>query len=156
MPPVKDVDPKRLKIMLAGHSYLVQEEYASLNLLKRLQEKADVVLAHHVENRDLETQLSGIRKKLFWSHAKQIYGAGSQFAKDSTVDGIIYLTCFGCGTDSMIQELLAKNVREEHKPYMVITVDEHTGEAGLVTRLEAFLDMVERRKEREGYLSANG
>ncbi|KLU66214.1 hypothetical protein DEAC_c16130 [Desulfosporosinus acididurans] len=147
---------KDLKITLIGHSYLVQECYANLNLLQRLREHAEVNLIQHVEREDVEAHLSGLRKKLFWSHAKQIYGAGNKFVEDPTIDGIIYLTCFGCGTDSMVQELLAQKVRKHHKPYMVITLDEHTGEAGLVTRLEAFLDMVERRKVREGYVSAYG
>jgi predicted nucleotide-binding protein (sugar kinase/HSP70/actin superfamily) len=145
-----------LRITVIGHSYLVQECYANLNLLQRLREKAEVVLIQNVEQQEVDKHLSSLRKKLFWSHAKQIYGAGSKFVEDKAIDGVIYLTCFGCGTDSMIQELLAGKVREQHKPYMVITLDEHTGEAGLVTRLEAFLDMVERRKVREGYISTHG
>ena len=56
----------------------------------------------------------------------------------------------------MVQEMLARIAREQHKPYMVITLDEHSGEAGLITRLEAFLDMVERRKVHEGNLSTHG
>lgn len=153
---VPQTPSKPLRITLIGHSYLVQESYANLNLLQRLREKAEVSLIQHVEPKEAEAHLSGLRKKLFWSHAKQIYGAGNKFVEDPTIDGIIYLTCFGCGTDSMVQELLAQKVRKHHKPYMVITLDEHTGEAGLVTRLEAFLDMVERRKAREGYVSAYG
>ncbi|MDQ7095834.1 acyl-CoA dehydratase activase-related protein [Desulfosporosinus sp. PR] len=156
--PLKQISQakQRLKITLIGHSYLIQEAYANLNLLGRLREKAEIQLVQHVEPNEVEENLTGLRKKLFWNHAKQIYGAGNKFAQDRTIDGIIYLTCFGCGTDSMVQELVARKVRDQHKPYMVITLDEHTGEAGLVTRLEAFLDMVERRKAREGNISAHG
>ncbi|MEG3070657.1 MAG: hypothetical protein RQM92_07405 [Candidatus Syntrophopropionicum ammoniitolerans] len=32
-------------------------------------------------------------------------------------------------------------------PFMTLMIDEHTGEAGMTTRLEAFVDMVRRRKE---------
>ncbi|EHQ88138.1 acyl-CoA dehydratase activase-related protein [Desulfosporosinus youngiae] len=146
----------RLRIALVGHSYLTQESYANLNLLKRLREKADVELVQNVHHEEVESHLLGLRKKIFWSHSKQIFGAGNKFAGDQRVDGIIYLTCFGCGTDSMVQELVSRKAREHHKPYMVVTLDEHSGEAGLVTRLEAFLDMVERRKVHEGYVSAYG
>ncbi|MDR3542585.1 MAG: acyl-CoA dehydratase activase-related protein [Desulfosporosinus sp.] len=151
---MKDTD--RLRIALVGHSYLTQETYASLNLLGRLREKAEVELVQHVMQEEVDTHLRGLRKKLFWNHAKQIFGAGNKFVADKEVDGIIYLSCFGCGTDSMVQELLARKAREQHKPYMVVTLDEHSGEAGLVTRLEAFLDMVERRKIHEGYVSTYG
>ncbi|MHB8075085.1 acyl-CoA dehydratase activase-related protein [Desulfosporosinus fructosivorans] len=154
--PVRVQNPDRLRIALVGHSYLTHEPYANLNLLGRLHEKAEVELVQHVKQVEAETHLLGLRKKLFWNHAKQIVGAGNKFVTDPKIDGIIYLSCFGCGTDSMIQELLARFARERHKPYMVITLDEHSGEAGLVTRLEAFLDMVERRKVHEGYVSAHG
>ena len=148
--------PDRLRISLVGHSYLTLEPYANLNILRRLREKAEVELTEHVNEEDVNAQLQGLRKKLFWSHAKQIFGSGNKFVKDPQVDGIIYLSCFGCGTDSMVQEMLARSAREQHKPYMVVTLDEHSGEAGLVTRLEAFLDMVERRKIHEGNLSTYG
>jgi len=146
----------QLRIALVGHSYLTQEAYANLNLLGRLREKTDVRLIQHVTQEDINTHLLGLRKKLFWNHAKQIFGAGNKFVRDPEIDGVIYLSCFGCGTDSMVQELLACKAREQHKPYMVITLDEHSGEAGLVTRLEAFLDMVERRQVHEGNVSTYG
>jgi predicted nucleotide-binding protein (sugar kinase/HSP70/actin superfamily) len=149
-------DANRLRISLVGHSYLTLESYANLNILQRLSEKAEVELTEHVNQDDVDTHLVGLRKKLFWSHSKQIFGSGNKFVRDPQVDGVIYLSCFGCGTDSMVQEMLARIAREQHKPYMVVTLDEHSGEAGLVTRLEAFLDMVERRKVHEGNVSTYG
>ena len=149
-------DTDRMRIALVGHSYLTHEGYANLNLLGKLREKAEVELVQHVKQEEIETHLSGLRKKLFWNHAKQIYGAGNKFVTNPKIDGVIYLSCFGCGTDSMVQDLLARFAREQHKPYMTITLDEHSGEAGLVTRLEAFLDMAERRKVHESYVSTHG
>jgi predicted nucleotide-binding protein (sugar kinase/HSP70/actin superfamily) len=146
----------RLRIALVGHSYLTHEPYANLNILRRLRKKAEVELVQHVTQEEVDTNLSGLHKKMFWKHAKQIFGAGNKFVTDENIDGIIYLSCFGCGTDSMVQELLARLARDRHKPYMLITLDEHSGEAGLVTRLEAFLDMVERRKVHEGNVSSHG
>lgn len=154
--PIVNQNTDRLKIALVGHSYLTHESYANLNLLRKLREKVDVELVQSINQEEIETQLSGLRKKIFWSHSKQIFGAGNKFAMDQNIDGIIYLTCFGCGTDSMIQELVSRKAREQHKPYMMVTLDEHSGEAGLVTRLEAFLDMVERRRVHEGYVSTYG
>lgn len=145
-----------LRIALVGHSYLTQESYANLNLLKKLRAKAEVELVQHVDPEDIDSNLLELRKKLFWSHSKQIFGAGNKFVADPQIHGIIYLTCFGCGTDSIVQELLSRKVRQQHKPYMVVTLDEHSGEAGLITRLEAFLDMVERRRVHEGYVSTYG
>lgn len=149
-------DERPLTIALIGHSYLTQETYASLNLLSRLQSKARVRLIEEVEPAKIAEGLQGLRKALFWSQAKKVLGAGSTFSQEDEVDGLIYLSCFGCGTDSITQDLVARIARGRHKPYMVLTLDEHSGEAGLVTRLEAFLDMTERRAQDESNLSSHG
>ncbi|MHB1652239.1 MAG: acyl-CoA dehydratase activase-related protein [Desulfitobacteriaceae bacterium] len=147
---------KPLTIALVGHSYLTQESYANLDLLGKLEETAQLRLIEEVSPVRIEEELKGLRKKMFWGHAKKIMGAGTSFAQDGEVDGLIYLSCFGCGIDSMTQDMVARVARNNHKPYMMLTLDEHSGEAGLVTRLEAFLDMTERRVQRESDLSAHG
>lgn len=149
-------EEKRPKIALIGHSYLTYESYASLNLLQRLREKAEVLVVENVESRPIEEKQKQLEKKIFWSHAKKIYGAGSFYVEDPEVDGLIYLSCFGCGTDSMTNDMLSRRARKVQKPYLVLTLDEHSGEAGLVTRIEAFLDMLERRQGHESNLSSYG
>ncbi|MHB8124115.1 MAG: acyl-CoA dehydratase activase-related protein [Desulfitobacteriaceae bacterium] len=146
----------RPKIALVGHAYLTNEHYANLNLLAKLRASADLMLIEEVEPEVIENSLQGLRKKMFWSQAKRILGAGYSFVADETIKGIIYLSCFGCGTDSISQDMLARKAREMRKPYMVITLDEHSGEAGLVTRLEAFLDMIIRRIDHEDNISTYG
>jgi predicted nucleotide-binding protein (sugar kinase/HSP70/actin superfamily) len=66
--------------------------------------------------------------------------------KKPEIDGIIYVACFACGPDSFIGEIIERKI--ENKPYMLLVIDEHTGEGGLNTRLEAFCDML-RRKRRQ-------
>lgn len=153
---VDNSQEKRPKIALVGHSYLTYESYASMNLLERLRKKAQVVVVENVDSSPVEEQQNRLQKKIFWSHAKKIYGAGSHYVEDPEIDGLIYLSCFGCGTDSMTNDLLARRARQTEKPYLVLTLDEHSGEAGLVTRIEAFLDMIERRSENESHLSSYG
>ncbi|AGA69806.1 hypothetical protein Desdi_2382 [Desulfitobacterium dichloroeliminans LMG P-21439] len=144
------------RIAIVGHSYLTYESYANMNLLERLREKAQVMVVENVDANPIEEQQGHLHKKIFWSHAKKIYGAGSFYVEDPEIDGLIYLSCFGCGTDSMTNDLLARKARQNQKPYLVLTLDEHTGEAGLVTRIEAFLDMLERWGDYEGNLSSYG
>lgn len=53
----------------------------------------------------------------------------------------ILVTNFGCGPDSfLIKYLEAEN---PDKPYLILEVDDHTGDAGMITRIEAFLDTLE-------------
>lgn len=136
-------------IALIGHPYLTYESYGNLNLLSKLKAKAKLVFMENVEQVQIENHLQDLRKPLFWSQGKRLLGAGHSYAVNQYVDGVIYLSCFGCGTDSMTQDMLARRARAQHKPYMVLILDEHSGEAGVITRVEAFLDMIERRNNQE-------
>ena len=54
---------------------------------------------------------------------------------------------FGCGPDSLICELIERFYkRQQQIPVLLLTLDEHTGEAGIITRLEAFVDMLRWRE----------
>jgi predicted nucleotide-binding protein (sugar kinase/HSP70/actin superfamily) len=46
----------------------------------------------------------------------------------------------------MTGELIGRYAHSAGKPFLNLTLDEHTGEAGVMTRLEAFWDMVNWRK----------
>ncbi|MBQ9688074.1 hypothetical protein IJV79_00400, partial [bacterium] len=52
----------------------------------------------------------------------------------------------GCGPDSLMLERITRKSRQFDKPLLNLTIDEHTGEAGFITRLEAFIDMLYRKK----------
>jgi len=61
-------------------------------------------------------------------------------------DGIVHLEPFGC-----LPEIMARNIMpsiKEGPPVLNIIYDEHTGKAGMITRLEAFVDMLHRKKRR--------
>jgi predicted nucleotide-binding protein (sugar kinase/HSP70/actin superfamily) len=59
---------------------------------------------------------------------------------------VVDITYFGCGPDSF---LLGSCARELGKPFLTLQIDEHTADAGLVTRIEAFLDSIELKKEKK-------
>ena len=57
---------------------------------------------------------------------------------------------FGCGPDSLMMDMVRRHsVRLESTPFMCLTLEEHTAEAGVVTRLEAFTDMINRKNRKD-------
>lgn len=56
--------------------------------------------------------------------------------------GVIQISTFNCGADSMMTERFRRICRHKGLPYMLLMVDEHTGKTGLDTRLEAFADSI--------------
>jgi predicted nucleotide-binding protein (sugar kinase/HSP70/actin superfamily) len=62
---------------------------------------------------------------------------------------VIGVVPFGCGPDSAMTEVLyLYTKRNKSAPFMILTLDEHSGEAGMITRLEAFIDMIRWRRKR--------
>lgn len=72
----------------------------------------------------------------------------------SVFDGVIHLAPFPCMPESTVAPVLDDISQDYGIPLMRLIFDAHTGEAGLDTRLEAFVDILQRRKNRRGGLSA--
>ncbi|MBS3938092.1 MAG: hypothetical protein KGZ50_05930 [Peptococcaceae bacterium] len=149
---------RRLRIAVLGHPYNVYDPLLSMNIVDRLRAQGiDVITAEMLPLEHISLGLSQLRKKLFWSLSKMVLGAGLYFVNHAAeVDGIILLSSFGCGLESLVADLLERHARRQEFPFMQLTVDEHSGEAGLITRLEAFVETVEGRILNARNLSPHG
>ena len=67
------------------------------------------------------------------------------FAKRG-IDGIIHIFPFTCMPELVAQTILAKVQRDLDIPILTLVFDEHTTQAGIDTRIEAFIDLLERRR----------
>ena len=96
-----------------------------------------------------EQTLEGINtlgEKLYWANEYEMTGTAGHYMKDNKIDGLIALNAFGCGPDSLMIERIIRKAKQFNKPILHLTIDEQTGEAGFITRLEAFVDMLFRKK----------
>ncbi len=136
-----------LAIGVLGHCYALNDRLISLGLFERLREMgAAAVTSEMLDPQKIEQAAAGLPKRVFWTVGRKMVGTALLLDKDPGVDGLIYLTCFGCGPDSMMTKIIERRM---NKPFMLLTVDEHSGEAGVVTRLEAFCDMLRRKRRQE-------
>lgn len=135
------------QIALLGHGYNIYDKFISMNLIKKLQELgAEVCTKEMVPQDVIEEYAAKLPKKMFWTFGKRLLGSGLYYLQQSKIQGIIFVASFGCGPDSMVGELLERWARRENgKPFLLVTIDEHTGETGLITRIEAFMDMIQRK-----------
>ncbi len=136
-----------VKIALLGHGYNLYDSYINMNIMQKLSDLgAKVCTKEMVTPEDIEKSISILPKKMFWTFGKQLLGSGLHYLNDPEIKGMIFLASFGCGLDSMVGDLLERfSFRSNRKPFMFLTIDEHSGEAGLITRLEAFMDLIEGR-----------
>lgn len=142
-----DVAPKGYPIALLGHGYNIYDAYINMGMIRKLHHLGATVKTKEMVPSEVVDRFAGsLPKKMFWTFGKQLVGSGLHYLHDPNIKGIIFVASFGCGPDSMVGELLERWARRSsQKPFMFITIDEHSGEAGLVTRLEAFMDMIKRR-----------
>ena len=138
-----------LKIALLGHPYLIYENYINMDIIKRLREMGAVLLTPEMMPRGkIKKGAAQQSKDLFWTFNKKILGAANHLIKNESIDGMVLLAAFGCGPDSLINELIEiRTKREGEIPLLSVNLDEHSGEAGLITRLEAFIDMIKLRRK---------
>lgn len=71
------------------------------------------------------------------------------YAARNGIDGIIHIMPFGCMPEIAAQNILPKVSRQENIPVLEIVLDEQTGKTGNITRIEAFADLIKRRKMRK-------
>jgi predicted nucleotide-binding protein (sugar kinase/HSP70/actin superfamily) len=76
-------------------------------------------------------------RNMYWPNGQKIIAAAQHVAN---TDGLyaVYLSNFRCGPDSFIWHYVTEELKG--KPFLHLEVDEHSADAGMVTRIEAFLD----------------
>jgi predicted nucleotide-binding protein (sugar kinase/HSP70/actin superfamily) len=148
-------NPAQASIALVGHPYLLYDELINHRLTHRLEQAGYRVLAPEVLTPEqLETGVTKLTGRPYWTYEEEVVGSGGHFL-GSGVDGVIGVVAFGCGPDSLMMDMVQRQaIRLKTTPFMSLTLEEHTAEAGVVTRLEAFLDMIQRRKRKEAEVCA--
>lgn len=68
------------------------------------------------------------------------------YATKTGIDGIIHLSPFTCMPEIMSQNIFPSLRQDGSVPVLALVLDEQTGRAGYVTRLEAFVDLIKRKK----------
>lgn len=148
-----------INLAILGYPYLVYDSFVNVDLFEKLAQMG--VRSWTVEMippKRLEAQAKNFIKHLFWYFSNRTMRATYYYLKEKKVDGIVHVTAFGCGPDAMVDKLMELEAKNNGRvPYLTLSLDEHTGEAGVLTRIEAFVDMLKlRRRDNESIVSNNG
>lgn len=135
-----------ITIGVLGHPYCLYDACLNLNSLQRLAKSAGFVTPEMVPPHYQGVGSGKLPKKLFWTMGKLQFDAVEWMFNEVKVDGFIQLVTFACGPEAIVGDLLERRVREAEKPFLRLYFEEHSGEAGLITRLEAFIDLLKYRR----------
>jgi predicted CoA-substrate-specific enzyme activase len=133
-------------MVVVGRPYNSTDPGANLNLNKKLIDLG--VLPIPLDMLPIPNDVESGRglESMYWGYGHKILRA-AKFVRNHKNLYAIYITNFGCGPDSFITHFFKKTMKG--KPYLQLEIDEHSADAGAVTRLEAFLDSIKNAKIEE-------
>lgn len=136
----------KLKILIVSHPYNTYDKLLGYPIIKYLKD-LDVtpIYADLVEKKITVEKSKMISDTLYWTYNKELIGAIEHYK--SKIDGVLFISTFPCGPDSLVNELCIRRIKGI--PMANIILDELQGEAGLQTRVESFIDIIKERKNRK-------
>jgi predicted CoA-substrate-specific enzyme activase len=121
---------------ILGKPYNTFDAFMNLNLFERLRRMGVFAVPLAYLPLDLPAGVSDLP----WRFSADIHRAAVAIAEIPGIHPII-ISNFGCGPDAFTFKQIEDALRG--RPYLILEFDEHRGEAGLITRLEAFIDRLE-------------
>ena len=157
-----DMSKNPLKIALIGEIYTIIEPYSNLFIEDKLMDYGvstkrrltpswwvkDLLLKPlKLNSRDIHIASKEYLPHGIGGHAKECIGE-AVLSKAEGFDGAIQVFPMGCMPEIVSKSILPAVSRDKDFPILTLVVDEMTGEAGYITRIEAFVDLLERRREK--------
>lgn len=160
-----DPDAAPLKVGLVGEIYVVLEPFAngdvaetlgelgvevdrSIYLTKWTQENAFLDFFRIPADRDAKRWARPYLDEMIGGHGIINVGETVMYSRDG-FDGVVHLAPFTCIPEIVAKGILTKVSSDLGFPVMTLYLDEHTGKEGVRTRLEAFVDLMGKKREKE-------
>lgn len=130
--------PHRHVFGVLGRPYVLFDPYLAMGLFERLRRLGVLAVPLGLLPEAAERPSPS---PLPWRFPADVHEGALALAGAEGVHPVV-LTSFGCGPDAFASHPVGEALAG--RPHLVLELDEHRGEAGLLTRVEAFLDLLER------------
>jgi predicted nucleotide-binding protein (sugar kinase/HSP70/actin superfamily) len=151
-----------LKVGIVGEIYTVIENFANIDIGKKLNELGVEVHKSHTafgwisehlfynnigitKEKNVYKAANPYMKTMVGGHGRETIGNTILYAKDG-YDGVVQIMPFTCMPEIVAMSLLPQIQKDENIPILTLIIDEMTGEAGYLTRLEAYIDLLRNRR----------
>ena len=135
---INKLNSSKKKILLISHNYNTYDAIIGKPVIDMLEKENIEIIYSDLLDSTLCRKLSrNISNELYWKYSRESIGA-YEFVKDK-IDGVVFLSTFPCGLDSLVNELL---ILKLNIPYLNIVVDDMNADNGLETRIESFSDIL--------------
>ncbi|MEE9515378.1 MAG: acyl-CoA dehydratase activase, partial [Candidatus Brocadiales bacterium] len=142
-----DLEEDDVALVIVGRSYNSCDRGVNLNIPDKLRELG--VLAIPMDMLPLDVvEIAEEYPHMYWRSGQKIIAAARIIGRDRRLYPL-YITNFGCGPDAFILKHFEKEL--SHKPQLTIEIDEHSADAGVITRCEAYLDSLKNVRKGAKY-----
>lgn len=144
---LENLEPGQKAIVVLGRPYTACDPGINLNIAAKLKKLGILAIPMDFLPKQDEN-VPETAQSMYWRYGQKIMCAAETIRENPQLHSV-YLTYFACGPDSFILHFFKERLRG--KSYLEIEIDEHSADAGLLTRLEAYLDSLkyERIAEEE-------
>lgn len=133
--------PEDQTVGVIGHSYILYDGF-SLDILSKFTEYGPVLTAEMVPRATRQHQMATVFEgERLWGFEAHLLGAALHYIRNGLVDKLVLVGSFECGPESVIEKYVENEAVRYGVPFLLLTLDEHTADAGLSTRIEAFMDV---------------
>lgn len=135
-------------ILIVSHPYIEHDKYIGYPVIKYLKDNKYNIIYSDI-NKGIVKESNEYRKlskMLYWKYNKNLLNGVLEYA--DKVKGIIFISTFPCGPDAMVNDLVIRKMK--NKPILNLVIDEQDASAGLYTRLESFIDILEQKSVNAG------
>jgi predicted nucleotide-binding protein (sugar kinase/HSP70/actin superfamily) len=140
---LESLRPGDLCVAVSGRPYNLYDERLNLRLGQNLAKLGIKAIPHDFLDTD-GIDLSDF-PDMYWGLGASILRTAKLVAKTPGCYGL-HLTNFSCGADSFMEHFYRHLMGE--KPYLILELDEHSAVAGMVTRLEAYRNVIQNDHRR--------
>jgi len=136
------ISPDQKVMVIVGRPYNSCDPGVNLDIPKKLRDLGVLPIPMDFLPLDSVPPSREIRE-MYWRYGQRILSAARIINEDPRLFAV-YITNFGCGPDSFISHFFREI--SKGKPYLQLEIDEHSADAGAITRCEAFLDSLKNIK----------
>ncbi len=139
----KKLDSTNIKVLVVSHPYVIYDQYFGIPIIKMLKNSnVEVIYSDKFDSKKTNSLATKISDTLYWKFNRDELGSIELVKK--LVDGVIFISSFPCGPDSLANELAMRRI---DLPYLNIIIDDIDALTGIETRIESFIDIIDAKKQ---------
>ena len=134
------------KILILSHFYNIEDKFISKYIIDYLKNNNIISIYSNKLDRKITKRFSTyFSDTLYWKYSKEMIG--SLYYTKNMIDGIIFISTYPCGIDSLVNNLAI--LKNKDIPILNLTIDENITELSLETKLESFIDILKQGENNE-------